>query len=191
MEILNDFKTSVIKAFDEIYPQWNSYSGLVIAGTHSPTKVELPLLIEKIKLARENKKPFLGICYGFQCAFIEWCINEINLKDASSTEIDPETIYPAVVKMKNRLTGIAPVTWFDNSITYESHWNGWAANPYYLQYFSPDIWDVSFGENCVEMIRIRQHPFFWGVQFHPEYESSKDKPHKLLVSFLETCKRYG
>ena len=62
MELLNDFQTSVRKAFNEIDPAWESYDGLVVCGTHNPRNVEG--MIEKIRYARENYRQFLGICFG-------------------------------------------------------------------------------------------------------------------------------
>lgn len=187
MHILNDFKTSVRKAFDEIDLHWESYDGLVVAGTHSPHNTDE--IIMQIRKARENNVPFLGICMGFQLMAIEWVRSMGGLEQANSTEIDRQTPNPVVVKMLERHTGIRPVTWFDNTVSYESHWHSYAMNPYYLRYFPQELWDVSFGEHAIEMLRARFHPFFWGTQFHAEYQSSKDKPHKLLVEFINVCKQ--
>lgn len=183
-----DFYTSPEKALTEIDPDWRNYNGLIIVGSHSPDKEDAELKIQKIKEARENKTPFLGICYGFQLMVIEWVRNAANLPMANSTEIDPNTPNPVIVKMNERHTGIRPVTWFDGSVSYETFWHNYAMNPYYLRYFPEELWDVSFGEHAIVMIKLRDRSFFVGVQFHPEYESSREKPHKLLREFIEVCK---
>lgn len=182
-----DFHTSVEKALEEIDPKYASYPGLVIIGSHAPEKIEEKLAL--IKDAREKGIPFLGICLGFQLMAIEWVRTMAGLADANTTEVDPNTPTPVIVKMKKRHTGIRPVTWFDGIVTNESHWHNYALNPFHLRYFPQELWDVSIGEHAVEMLRYKAHPFFWGVQFHPEYESSADNPHPLLQNFIDACKQ--
>lgn len=183
-----DFKTSVEKALEEIDPAYRSYEGIIVTGSHAPQEVEEKLAL--INRARTENIPFLGICMGFQLAAIEWVRDIAKLDRANSTEIDKDTPNPVVVKMNERHTGIRPVSWFDGTTSYESHWHGYALNPYYLRYFPQELWEVSLGEHAVEMLRYKPHPYFWGTQFHPEYESSKDKPHKLLVEFIKAAKTH-
>jgi CTP synthase (UTP-ammonia lyase) len=89
MQILNDFSTSVNKALSEIDPNWESYEGLVICGTHSPHDVEE--MIAEITKARVNHTPFLGICFGHQLAAIEYARNVLGIKDATSEEFGKGT----------------------------------------------------------------------------------------------------
>lgn len=180
-----DFYTTLQKAFDDIDSNWMSYTGLLIAGSHEPTDVERK--IELIRQARLTHTPFLGICLGMQLMAIEWARNVKGLENANSTEIDRGTRYPVVVKLQERVVGRQPVVWFDGETTLESHWNGYVVNPYYYPYFQ-DL-DVSLGANGIEIMKLKDHSFFWGVQWHPEYQSSKDKPHHLLVNFIEACKK--
>lgn len=184
----SDFHTSVEKALEEIDPKYKTYTGLVIIGSHAPENIDEK--IQLIKEAREAGTPFLGICLGFQLMAIEWIRTMTGEAKANSTEVDPNTPTPVVVKMKRKHTGIRPVTWFDGTVSQESHWHQYALNPFQLKYFPNELWEVSLGEHAVEMLRYKPNPFYWGVQFHPEYESSKDIPHKLLVSFIEACKSH-
>lgn len=181
-----DFNTSLEKALGEIEPNFTALPGIIVTGSHLMNGIEEKLAL--IKKAREENIPFLGICAGMQLASIEWVRNFANLKEANSTEINKNTPNPVVVKMKERFTGIAPVTWFDGNVTYESHWHNYALNPYYLRYFPNELWDISFGKHCIEIMKLKIHPFFWLTQFHSEYQSSKDKPHPLLLEFINICR---
>jgi len=89
MLLLGDFKTSIIKAFDEIDPKWNDYYGLIVAGSHTPQDTEY--LIDQIKIARENNLPFYGECYGHQLAAIEYARNVLMIEDATSEEFGKGT----------------------------------------------------------------------------------------------------
>lgn len=176
MEILNDFKTSVRKAFSEIDKDWESYDGLVVAGTHSPKDVDDALV--KIQFARETQRPFLGICFGLQLMAIEYARNILKIKDATSEEFGKGT--PVVVKLPSLRVGIFPV----NGVM-ESHWHNYKVDQqYFLKEFdghmimTDDVLEEISKDNMV------------GVQYHPEYQSSKDKPHPLLVEFLKQCKEY-
>lgn len=86
MEIYGDFQTSIRRALGEIDDNYEKLDGLVICGTHSPKIDEIDFLINKIHLAREGEWPFLGVCYGHQLAAIEYAINKIGIKDATSEE---------------------------------------------------------------------------------------------------------
>lgn len=189
MEILRteqDFYTSLIRALEEIDPKYEKYKGVVVLGSHAPSDVENKL--ETIRLARENKTPLLGICMGMQLMAIEFARNVLGMPRANSTEIDPQTPFPIVKRLKELRVGMKIVNWEDGTTTHESHWHQYAFNPIYVSEFKN--WNFSLGDEAVEMIRLRDHPFFLGTQFHAEYQSSKDKPHKLLVAFIEACKKY-
>src|SRR3990167_9831376 len=139
MELLNDFQTSVRKAFNEIDPAWESYDGLVVCGTHNPRNVEG--MIEKIRYARENYRQFLGICFGHQIAFIEYCRNVLGIKDATSEEFGKGTF--VVKKLPKLKVGIHQV---DGSM--ESFWNNYEID---------------------ENIKWYKPKHFLTTQFHPEY----------------------
>lgn len=158
MIVLNDFNTTVKKALDEIDPKWPTYDGLIVCGTHNPHNIEE--MIEAIKIARESKKPFLGICFGHQLAMIEYAINVLGIKDATSEEFETKGTN-VVVKLPALKVGL-----HDG----ETYWNNYEVDPYW-----DDKWTKA--DNFIT------------CQYHPEYQSSKDNPHPLLVEFIDKCKR--
>lgn len=161
MEILGDFNTTVEKAFYEINPQWYSYLGLVVCGTHAPHNVEKQL--EAIKRAREIDVPFLGICFGHQLAAIEYARNVLGIKNATSEELDKEGDFIVRKRPEGLKVGLHEG---------ETWWNNYEVVPEF-----ESIWKKP--ENFIT------------VQYHPEYQSSRDKPHPILLKFIELCKNHG
>lgn len=152
MRVLNDFSTSVEKAFVEIDPKWRDYEGLVICGTHTPHDVEE--MINEIKVAREGGLSTLLICAGHQMGAIEYARNVLGIRDATSEEFGEGTF---VVKKRPELkVGLHEG---------ESWWSNY---------------------DVVIEWEIPEH--FISVAFHPEYQSSRSKPHPLLVEFLQRCR---
>ena len=179
MELLksgSDFSTSIEKAFDEIDPKWRDYVGMVALGTHSPEDIDLKL--NRIQFAREHKIPFLGICMGMQLMAIEYARNVLELKEANTQEVDPKA--DLIVKMPNLRVGI-----FDVEGRMESHWHNYKFNNDYIPLFKD--WDMVMTQGVVEEM---MRDLMAGVQYHPEYQSSKQKPHPLLKTFLTICKQY-
>ena|SRR3990167_10290783 len=158
MLLLNDFSTSVRKALEEIDQDWDSYDGLVVAGTHTPHDVEE--MIEKIQEARKTGLPFYGECFGHQLASIEWARNVMGIKDATSEEFGEGTF---IVKKRPELK----VGLHDG----ESWWSNYEV----IEEVEKD-----FMEN--------RPPHMITVPFHPSYQSSQDNPHPLLVKFLTYAK---
>jgi CTP synthase len=163
MELLNDFNTTVEKAFDEIDPRWRGYEGLVICGTHTPENWEEQ--IAKIKRARETELPTLGICFGYQLMAIEYARNILGFADATSEEFCVPGL-PVVLKLSELKVGL-----HDG----ESYWHNYEVRE--------DVRE-SFDRYC----RTHEMIFYRGVQYHPEYQSSKYNPHPLLVKFLKVCR---
>lgn len=189
IESEGDFTTNVKKAFDEIDSDWQSYNGLVIAGRHFPSREDFEQKIFKIAYARENNLPYLGICYGFQLMIIEYARNVLGLKNANTQELDLYTHVPIIEKMKDLRVGQKQVILY-GQFTLQSFWHNYKMNLKYLPLFAKDwIWSVNQGEEIVDYMALKKHWHFIGVQFHPEYQSSKDKPHLILKDFLEACKK--
>lgn len=165
MKILNDFSTTVKKALEEIDPKYMGYGGLVICGTHTPTEQMMDQMIKEIEHTRLNNLPFLGICFGHQIAAIEYARNVLGQKEATSQEFYPSNVVSdsfLVVKRKEGLkVGLHGG---------ETYWNNYEVIPGF-----ESIWKKA--DNFVT------------CQYHPEYQSSKDKPHPLLVKFIELCKK--
>lgn len=98
MEVYGDFQVNVRRALTEIDEDWEWYVGLVICGSHTPRQTELESLISNIKVCRERRYPFLGICYGFQIAALEYARNVLGIQDATSEEF--KAFGTAIVKKR-------------------------------------------------------------------------------------------
>ena len=162
MKIFGDFQTSIKKAFDEIDPEWKSYPGIVVCGTHTPHDWEP--IIEEIQIARENGHPFLGICFGHQLAAIEYARNVLGMKDATSEELDTRGHHFRFDYVVTKLPQLK-VGQFDG----ETYWNNYEVREDILK-----VWNKK--ENFIT------------CQFHPEYQSSIDKPHPLLLKVMHHAK---
>lgn len=156
MEILSHFKTSVRRALSEIDPDYLKLPGVVICGTHKPKNVEA--LIDVVRMCRENRIPFLGLCFGHQIAAIEYARNVLGITDATSQEFGVE----GTMIVKKRLS--LKVGLHEG----ESWWSNFEVR-------LPVEWE--------------KPEWFITTPSHPEYQSFKDKPHPLLVSFIELCKK--
>lgn len=180
-----DFYTSVLKALEEIDPKFMDYPGLIVTGSHAQTNTEET--ISTLKMAREEGIPTLGICFGMQLMAIEWVRFQHQYASlANSTEINPNTPEPVIIKLPELRVGIRPVRW-EGQTRMESHWHNYYLNPDYINYFRED-WVLADTDKITEVMRLKGHPFFVGIQFHPEYQSSKHNPHPLLKQFLKACK---
>ena len=168
--------------------------------------------IEAVSFARKNKIPFFGICLGMQCAVIEYARNVLDLKDANSTEINKKTSHPVIdimetqkvitkkggtmrlgsYKCKIEPGSLAMTIYKQNEIS-ERHRHRFEFNNEYLKKFQTNGVKTS-GINpktkLVEIIELNNHPFFIGVQFHPEYKSTVTKPHPLFLHFIEATLKH-
>jgi len=163
--------------------------------------------ITTVKFARENKIPFFGICLGLQCAVIEFARNVLNLSDANSTEMHPNTKNPVIDIMEHQKhitdlggtmrLGAYPCTILENSKIYsaykqtkisERHRHRFEFNNEYLERFETNGFKAvgkNIESDLVEIMELQNHPWFVGVQFHPEYKSSVLQPHPLFVEFIK------
>ena len=165
--------------------------------------------ISAIKYVRENNIPFLGICLGMQSAVIEYARNVLGLKSANSTEMDPKTSAPVIDLMNNqkkitnkggtmRLGAYecylkdgsnAHNSYKSNNIS-ERHRHRFEFNNKYkdeLEYAGLIATGTNQKNNLVEVVEIPSHPWFVGVQFHPEFKSTVDNPHPLFCGFIQAC----
>lgn len=165
--------------------------------------------ITAIKYVRENKIPFFGICLGMQCAVVEFARNVLGMKDAHSFEMDPESTHHVInlmeeqKKVKNmggtmRL-GAYPCDLTEGSKAFgiygsthisERHRHRYEFNNAYLKDFK-DAGMIPVGVNpeseLVEIVELKDHPWFIGVQFHPELKSTVANPHPLFVDFVRAA----
>lgn len=168
--------------------------------------------IEAVRYARENKLPFLGICLGMQMAVIEYSRNVLGLKDANSTEMNENTPFPVIDLMEAQKTitekggtmrlGAWACELTDNSIVKqvykttridERHRHRFEYNNAYrdqLEAAGLKTTGINPETNLVEIVEIEDHPWFVGVQYHPEYKSTVANPHPLFVSLVAAALTY-
>ena len=162
-------------------------------------------MIEAIKYARENNIPFFGICLGMQMSVIEYARNVLGKTDANSTEFGntPDPVIDIMEDQKNisqkggtmRL-GLYPCRLehdslcgkiYGKELIYERHRHRWEFNNAYRKPLTDagmKISGLSPDERLVEIVELPGHPWFVGVQFHPEFKSRPNKPHKLFADFI-------
>lgn len=168
--------------------------------------------ISAIKYARENKVPFFGICLGMQCAVIEFARNVLNMAEANSTEMVVSTPYPVIDLMEDQKEvtdkggtmrlGAYPCVLNKDSLAYkaykseeisERHRHRYEFNNQFLEQFeAAGMKPVGTNPetNLVEVVEIPEHPYFVGVQFHPEYKSTVANPHPLFVAFVKAALKH-
>lgn len=164
---------------------------------------------EAIRYCRENKKPFFGICLGMQSAVIEFSRNVLGIQDAASTEVNPDTPNPVIdlmpeqkkisakggtmrlgayncdIKKKSKAYEAYKATQIS-----ERHRHRWEFNNNYLKQIEAAgmiATGINAESNLVEIVEIPDHPWFVGVQFHPELKSTVENPHPLFVDFVKAC----
>ncbi|MDB9801034.1 CTP synthase [Flavobacteriaceae bacterium] len=169
--------------------------------------------VEAVRYARENKLPFLGICLGMQMAVIEYSRNVLGLKDANSTEMNENTPFPVIDLMEAQKTitekggtmrlGAWACELMDDSIVKdvysvsnieERHRHRFEYNNAYrtqLEAAGLKTTGINPQTNLVEIIEIEDHPWFVGVQYHPEYKSTVANPHPLFVSLVAAALNYS
>ncbi|MFT3901772.1 MAG: CTP synthase [Niabella sp.] len=169
--------------------------------------------ITAVQYARETGLPFFGICLGMQMAVIEYARNVLGLKDANSTEMDEKTPHAVIDLMQEQKNitekggtmrlgayecqlkegSLAHRIYGDTTIS-ERHRHRWEFNNQYLQQFT-DAGLVASGTNphsgLVEIIELPTHPFFIGVQYHPELKSTVENPHPVFVNFIKAALQYS
>ena len=182
--------------------------GILVPGGFGDRGIEGK--IEAIRWARENKKPFLGICLGMQCAVIEFARNVCGFEDANSSELNPETMHPVIDLMPEQKDvedlggtmrlGLYPCKVkeetlikdaYNSNLIYERHRHRYEFNNEYrakLEESGLILSGTSPDERLVECVEIKDHPWFVGVQYHPELKSRPNKPAPLFVGLVKAAK---
>ena len=165
--------------------------------------------IAAVRYARENGVPFFGICLGMQMCVVEFARNVLGMNGAHSTEVNPGTEYPVINLMEDQKSttskggtmrlgaykcelrpGFLAEKIYGKSIISERHRHRYEFNSDYLNAFE-QAGMFSTGRNpdtkLVEIVEIPEHPFFIGVQFHPEYKSTPENPQPLFVAFVKAA----
>lgn len=179
--------------------------GILVPGGFGPRGIDGKICA--IKYARENGVPFFGICLGMQLATVEFARNVLNLEGAHSAEINPDTKYPIIDLMQDQKEvvniggtlrlGIYPCKLTENSksmalyndeIIYERHRHRYEFNNEYREKMEENglkVAGLSPDGTLVEMVELEDHPWFIGVQFHPEFKSRPTKAHPLFKGFIK------
>ncbi|MDR3306880.1 MAG: CTP synthase [Endomicrobium sp.] len=184
----------------------NNYNAVLVPGGFGNRGVEGK--IKAITYARENKVPFLGICLGMQCSVIEAARNLSNLKKANSTEFDESTKHPVIkildeqkgvkyrggtMRLGNYKSQIKKNTLahklYKSSEIEERHRHRYEMNPEFVGLLEKAGLRVSAYHKGIlpEIVEMKNHPFFIGVQFHPEFGSRPMKPHPLFEGFIKAA----
>ncbi|NOY35595.1 MAG: CTP synthase [bacterium] len=190
------------------------YGGLIVPGGFGSRGVEGK--IKAIGFARKEKIPYFGLCYGMQLAVIETARNLARLKGANSTEIDANTEYPVIhisedqkINIKNQRYGgsmrlgaypcelkkgsISGKAYGDKTIL-ERHRHRYEFNNEFrdkLEKVGMTVAGVNRERDLVEIVELKDHPFFVGVQFHPEFKSRPLSPHPLFREFIKSAIKNG
>jgi len=165
--------------------------------------------IAAVKYARENKIPYFGICLGMQIAVIEFARNVCNLKGAHSSEFKDSTQYPVIDLMPEQKNidekggtmrlGLFPCKLkpgskareiYGEDLIYERHRHRYEFNNEFREIFLKNgmvLSGLSPDERLVEIVELPDHPWFIGVQFHPEFKSRPNRPHPLFYSFIKAA----
>ena len=199
----------------EIKKKLKDISGILIPGGFGKRGTDGK--IEAIKHARQNKIPFLGICYGMQMAIIEFARNQLNLKKATSSEFDKKGLpiiglinewtkdgkkikgtdkdlggtmrlgsYDAKLKENSQIRKI-----YKSKLIKERHRHRYEVNIAYKDKFEKKgmiFSGLSPDNKLPEIVELKNHPWFIGVQFHPEFKSRPLSPHPLFSSFIKAAK---
>ncbi len=183
--------------------------GVLVPGGFGDRGIEGKIMA--IQYCRENKIPFFGICLGMQCAVVEFARNVAGLECANSSEFAPECPHPVVsllpdqtgvVKGGTIRLGAYPCrlnldshagSLYKASLIYERHRHRFEVNNEFrarLARKGLTICGTSPDEQLVEIVELKEHPFFIGCQFHPEFKSRPMRPHPLFAGFFAAAESY-
>ncbi len=193
----------------------NDCHGILVAGGFGGRGVEGK--IQSIQYARENKIPFLGICLGMQLAMVEYARHVLHIEDANSVEFDENTKNPIIYLIdefidasgsKQVRTTTSPMggtmrlgeyecetkensnlrAAYDSRIIFERHRHRYEANPKYREAFeSKGMMITGESDGLIEAVEVADHPWFLGVQFHPEFTSRLQNPNPSILAFVNAA----
>ncbi len=187
----------------------SNYDGVIVPGGFGSRGIEG--IIATAKYCRENKLPYFGLCYGMQILTIEYARSVLKFKGANTEEINPKTTYPVIHLMADQKDNLSSgamggtmrlgkynCTIKKNTLAYqayrqteieERHRHRYEFNNKYRSRFEKAglvISGINKERDLVEIVELKDHPFYLGVQFHPEFKTRFIKPHPLFNKFVET-----
>ncbi len=193
--------------YESVVKRLSHLDGILVAPGFGERGIEGK--IKAIQYVRENKIPFFGICLGMQCAVVEFARNVLDIKEAASTEVETDATEPIIDLMpdQKKITkkggtmrlGAYTCALTPNSksaLAYgqisiqERHRHRYEFNNKYLkQIEAGGLLPVGVNPetNLVEVVELADHPWFVGVQYHPELKSTVENPHPLFVAFVKAC----
>lgn len=199
-----------LETLDQAEKELAGLDGILVPGGFGDRGIEGKL--KAVEYARKNEVPYFGICLGMQCAVIEYARNELKLKDANSSEFDEEEKEPVIALMPDQhdvedmggtmRLGLYPCKLKEESVSreayqeeviYERHRHRYEFNNHYregIEAAGMILSGLSPDERLVEIVEVPDHPWFVGVQFHPEFKSRPNRPHPLFVSFIKAALDY-
>jgi CTP synthase len=191
---------------DNVKERLKDLDGVLVAPGFGDRGIEGK--ITTIKYLRENKIPFFGICLGMQCAVIEFARNVVGLSKAHSTEMT-NTIHPVIDLMDSQKEvskkggtmrlgaykcklekGSRSFAAYGKQVISERHRHRYEFNNEYLHDFETNgmkATGINPDNNLVEVVEVPDHPWFVGVQYHPELKSTVDEPHPLFIRFVKAA----
>ncbi len=184
--------------------------GILIPGGFGKRGSEGKILAAKY--ARDNKIPFLGVCFGFQLAVVEFCRNVLGYDDANSTELSPNTSAPVIDLLPEQRKidklggtmrlgaqkviiekGSLAYKIYRSEVIYERHRHRYEVNPDYIEELEKKGLHFSGKDESgtrMEIFELRDHPFYIGSQFHPEFKSRPLRPSPLHLSLVKYALEY-
>jgi CTP synthase len=195
---------------EDLATQLEGVAGVLIPGGFGERGVEGK--IKAARFARENKIPYLGLCLGMQVATIEFARNVCGFTKANSTEFEPKTPDPVISLLEEqkevRVKGASMRlgTWptkiangtlaeriYGNNEVLERHRHRYEFNMKYRERMNEKGFTISGTSPdgaLAELVELRDHPYFVGCQYHPEFQSKPNKPHPLFKGFIQACLAY-
>src|SRR5690606_8637807 len=182
-------------------------SGVLVPGGFGPRGIEGK--VAGVRFAREHNIPYLGLCYGLHMMVIEAARNLLGLEGANSTEIDANTPHPVIDLMPDQkdvemggtmrlglwecrlVPGTKAGNAYGEPTVFERHRHRFEVNNAYRDDLAKAGLIVSGASpdgKLAEIMELENHPFFVGVQFHPEFRSRPNRPHPLFVDFIAAAK---
>lgn len=210
---VNETKVNIVSVHSEYIDRSNvaeklsDFDGILVAPGFGERGIEGK--IETVRYVRENNIPFFGICLGMQMAVIEYARTVLGYEDANSTEMNSQTSHPVIDLMEDQKTitdkggtmrlGSWKCNLEKDSLAYqiygkdqiqERHRHRFEFNEKYkeqLEKAGLKASGINPDTGLVEIIEIKNHPFFIGVQYHPEYKSTVANPHPIFVGFVKAA----
>lgn len=197
--------SSLSKNNSESWEILKNADGILVPGGFGEVGAEGKILA--IKYARKQKIPFLGICLGFQMAAVEFARNVLKLKNATSEEFHPDSnqnvvkfmayekkdkfsrsmrmgLKTTILKSDSQIARI-----YNQNAIEERYHHGYNINMKYENFFADKgliLTGKNYKESIIGSLELKDHPFFIGVQYHPEYSAKADKPHILISEFIKS-----